>query len=288
MKPNDPPAETLDAEAARAVLRWYLEAGVDEAIEETPQDRFAAPPPVAGTAVAAVPSEQPVSGSQPAPPTTVKPPPADTRVPDGAQAVSDAVHRARNAKTLDDLRTAIADFDGCPLKRTATNMVFGDGITGAAVMFIGEAPGAEEDRQGVPFVGASGQLLDKMLASIGLARGDVFISNTLFWRPPGNRTPTPAETEVCRPFVERMVELVGPQVMVLLGRAAAQSMLGRTESMGRMRGSWMEYGSTGLTRPVPALAMYHPAYLLRTPSAKRHAWRDLLMLKEKLSDDASG
>jgi uracil-DNA glycosylase family 4 len=285
MTASDTPVSGLDPETARAVLRWYVEAGVDIAVEDTPQDRFAEARPAA---TASAPAAAPEAAASPAPRPSTRPQAPPPVAPSAAQALEDAVHRAQAAATLDDLKDAVAAFDGCPLKATATNLVFGDGEAGARVMFIGEAPGAEEDRRGVPFVGVSGQLLDTMLASIGLARADVFIANTLFWRPPGNRTPTPAETQVCRPFVERMVELVDPQIMVLLGRAAAQSMLGRTEAMGRLRGSWMEYGSKGLSRPIPALAMYHPAYLLRTPSAKRHAWRDLLMIKEKLSHGASG
>ncbi|MHC8508934.1 MAG: uracil-DNA glycosylase [Rhodospirillales bacterium] len=275
----------LTPENAAAALRWLAAAGVDVTVEDAPQNRFTAPKPkpearAAGAAAqgAALRTRGPSKPAEPA-----KPAP-----PEGAAAAGEAVRLAKAAKTLDDLRRALEGFEGCPLKNTATSMVFGEGSADARVMFIGEAPGAEEDRRGAPFVGASGQLLNKMLESISLARADVFISNTVFWRPPGNRTPTAAETAVCQPFVERLAELVDPQALVLLGGAAAKSMLGRAESVGHMRGRWMEYGSAGLSHPVPAMVMYHPAYLLRTTSAKRHAWRDMLMLKDKLAGPEAG
>jgi len=262
---------------ARAALRWYLEAGVDEALEDEPQNRFAEPPPKAAIAAAEAGLKSPSSEAS-----NQKKTRQLAKPPEGVAAVSAAVHAARSAKTVEALRVALEGFDGCPLKQTATNLVFGDGPADARIFIIGEAPGADEDRQGKPFVGVSGQLLDKMLASIGVVRADVFISNTIFWRPPGNRTPTAAETAVCQPFVERLVELVDPDIIVMLGKSAAASMLGKTEAIGKLRGKWMDYSAAGLPRPIPSLAMYRPAYLLRTPSAKRHAWRDLLMIKDKL------
>ena len=281
---SEPPEMSIpfSPEDARAALRWYLEAGVDEALEDVPQDRFSVltSDPIVSTPETTVSTPTPSETGKKSTPAK-KPAPLP---PEGAEAISSAVHLARAAKTLDDLRASLETFDGCPLKRTATNLVFGEGAADARVLIVGEAPGAEEDRQGKPFVGDSGQLLDKMLTSIGVARTEVFISNTIFWRPPGNRTPTAAETAVCQPFVERLVELIDPQIVVLLGKAAAASMLGKTEAIGRLRGKWMDYSTAGLPRPIPALAMYHPSYLLGTPSAKRHAWRDLLLIKDKLND----
>jgi DNA polymerase len=187
-----------------------------------------------------------------------------------------------------ELEAALARFEGCPLRKTATNLVFGDGNPDARILFIGEAPGAEEDRQGKPFVGPSGRLLDLMLASIGLDRTKVFISNTVFWRPPGNRAPTTTEVAACMPFVERLVELMSPDVLVTLGGPAAKALLAQTEGVSRLRGRWFSYATPRLSRPIPATAMYHPAYLLRTPEQKRAAWLDLLQLKKKLAAAQDG
>ena len=286
----------------RELLQWYVDAGVDEAIGEQPVDRFSAveaapaeaeppettPPP--GLSDASFPPPVP-----PSPPTrspSPLPPPAKSAAAAAAPApaasnngaVQDAVTLAKAAKSLDELRATLETFDGCSLKKTATNLVFGDGNPQARVVFIGEAPGAEEDRQGIPFVGPSGKLLDKMLASIGLAREEVFISNTVYWRPPGNRTPTSGETAVCAPFVERLMELIDPEMLVTLGGPAAKAMLAQTESVGRLRGRWFTYATPGLPRPVQATALYHPAYLLRTPAQKRNAWRDMLGIKRKLAE----
>jgi DNA polymerase len=191
---------------------------------------------------------------------------------------------ASAAASVEELRAALTAFDGCPLKKTAMNLVFTAGNPKARILMIGEAPGADEDRQGLPFVGVSGQLLDRMLASIGLDREQVLISNTVFWRPPGNRSPTTAEVAACQPFVERLIELVDPQVVVALGGAAAKSLLGRTEGIGRLRGRWFSFTTPGMSHPVPATAMFHPAYLLRSPAQKRQAWHDLLSLKQKLAE----
>ena len=281
----------------RDVLEWYLEAGVDEAIGETPVDRFksaedagaqrsaqasslSADPPRAGGL-----AEPPMAESlQPAPTATI---PAARRAaaPIGLSAdaaVESAVAHASEATTIAGLKEALTRFEGCLLKKTATNLVFGAGNPESRILFIGEAPGAEEDRQGKPFVGASGQLLDRMLASIGLDRSKVFISNTVFWRPPGNRTPTTAEIAACMPFVERLVELIDPQVLVTLGGPAAKALLSQTEGVSRLRGRWFSYSTPRLSRPIPATAMYHPAYLLRSPEQKRTAWLDLLALKKRI------
>jgi DNA polymerase len=252
-----------------AALRWQVEMGADEAIGAVAVDRFAAavappaPPPVAAPAPrSADPAPQPVSR-----------PNASART---ASAIAQAAH------SLEELRTVLATFDGCPLKATATNLVFADGNPKAKVMLVGEAPGADEDRQGKPFVGVSGQLLDRMLACIGLDRRSVYITNILPWRPPGNRSPTAAEIAICLPFVERQIELVDPELLVLLGGTAAKTLLATPDGIVRTRGKWLKYATPGLPRPVAAIATYHPAYLLRSPAQKRDSWRDLLMIKNKL------
>ena len=193
---------------------------------------------------------------------------------------------AEAATNVAELRAALEAFDGCALKKTATNLVFIDGNPLARLMFVGEAPGAEEDRQGLPFVGPSGRLLDKMLASIGIQRVDVLISNTVFWRPPGNRTPTPQETATCMPFLERLVELTDPDILVTLGGPAAKAMLGETQGVGRLRGRWFTYETARMSHPIDATAMFHPAYLLRSPGQKRETWRDLVAIQHKLAGHA--
>lgn len=252
---------------AEQLLHWYVDAGVDETIADEPVNRFAKQkktetPPPATAAKPETPGDTPEGG------------------PNGE--VTAAVHLAQAAETVEELQTALESFDGCALRKTATNLVFTDGNPDAPVLLIGEGPGAEEDRQGLPFVGPSGKLLDKMLASIGLDRSGVLISNIVFWRPPGNRTPTPQEAAVCMPFVERLIELVDPRVLVALGGPAAKSLLAQTDGVGRLRGKWFNYSTPGLPRPIEATALYHPAYLLRSPGQKRPTWRDLLEIKNKL------
>jgi DNA polymerase len=188
---------------------------------------------------------------------------------------------AGKAGTLDELGAILARFDGCGLKATAKNLCFYRGAAEARLMLIGEAPGRDEDLAGKPFVGRAGQLLDKMLAAIGLSEREVHITNIVYWRPPGNRTPTPQEAQVCRPFLERQVELVAPDLVLLLGGAAANHIFGATEGIMRIRGKWRDV--TIGARTVRAIATLHPAYLLRTPAAKRLAWRDLLAVKAALA-----
>jgi DNA polymerase len=195
--------------------------------------------------------------------------------------VSAARTAAAHAKTLDELRDTLARFEGCALKATAKNLVFADGNPQARAMFVGEAPGADEDREGLPFVGRSGKLLDRMMAAIGLDRTSAYIANIVPWRPPGNRTPTPQETAACFPFITRQIELANPDVLVCLGGPATLALLGAREGITKSRGRWFDY-DTG-TRTIKALATFHPAYLLRTPVAKRLAWRDMLALKKALS-----
>ncbi|MBM3549870.1 MAG: uracil-DNA glycosylase, partial [Alphaproteobacteria bacterium] len=219
------------------------------------------------------------------------PPPAAMRAPSAAQRAAppalvaqDAKALAADCKTVAELEQAVRLYEGCGLKKTATNTVFADGNPQARLMLVGEAPGADEDRQGKPFVGLSGKLLDRMLAAIGYDRGSAYITNILFWRPPGNRQPTPQEIQQCLPFVLRHVELVNPAVLVLLGGTSAKTMLNQTEGIMRLRGRWFEYKIDESLPVIPALATYHPAYLLRSPGQKREAWRDFLALKLKLSN----
>jgi uracil-DNA glycosylase len=192
-----------------------------------------------------------------------------------------------SAQTLGELREELSKFEGCALRTTAMNLVFADGNPASPVMFIGEAPGEEEDRQGKPFVGVSGQLFDKMLAAAGIARKDIYISNILFWRPPGNRTPTDGEIAACLPFVERHISLISPKILVLLGGVAAKTLLRTTEGITRIRGRWTSYKlppELGSDTSIPCLPIYHPAYLLRQASAKRQAWNDILLLKKRLDE----
>ncbi|MGE3282625.1 MAG: uracil-DNA glycosylase family protein [Alphaproteobacteria bacterium] len=213
-------------------------------------------------------------------PARVSPPPALAESP--AEAAQSARLLASQAQTIEALAELVANFDLCPLKRTATTTVFMDGNPAARVMIIGEAPGAEEDRTGRPFVGRAGQLLDRMLAAIDLDRTQVQITNVIYWRPPGNRKPTAAETAACLPFVLRHIALARPRVLVLAGGTAASTLLPVTDGITRLRGRWFELAVPGLAAPVPTLPMFHPAFLLRTPARKREAWRDLLALKARL------
>jgi len=261
-----------------ALLKWHLDAGVDETLGEAPVDRFAAPktearPPALPSVGAA-----PVTAA-PAPPKI--PPPLPGLAPAGAAPSS--AHIAQACKTLPELHAAIAAYDGCALKTYATRTVVADGSLEARVMVIGEAPGEDEDRQGKPFVGVSGKLLDRMLAAIGLDRAvNTYITNIVFWRPPGNRKPTAEEIVQCMPFVQRQIELLDPALLLLVGGPAASTILANPQGITKLRGRWFEYESPGLSRPVPAMATFHPAYLLRSPQQKRLAWRDLLVFKQKL------
>jgi DNA polymerase len=196
-------------------------------------------------------------------------------------AVMAAREAAGAAANLDELRAMLDKFDGCALKATASRLVFADGNPQARVMFVGEAPGRDEDIQGLPFVGRSGQLLDRMLAAIGLDRTAVYIANIIPWRPPGNRTPTPQESQICLPFIRRQIELADPQVLVCLGGPSAQTLLGVKEGIMRSRGRWLSYQNG--TRDIRAIATFHPAFLLRSPLQKRIAWRDFLAIKKALA-----
>lgn len=281
--PYDVPGDAL------ALLRLYIEWGVDEAIEPTPQSRFgatggmlpvlaAAPRPAAQAEAPRQLAEKPASARFDAAPQA----PAKSLGPMDQAAIASAREAAASAPDLTALRAALERFDGVGLRKTATNLVFADGNPAARVMLVGEAPGADEDRLGLPFVGVSGQLLDRMMAAIGLDRTTFYITNVCFWRPPGNRKPTDAELAAQKPFVERHIELVAPRILVLVGAAAAQGLLQTTEGITRLRGRWFEYRAGGLAEPIPTLPIFHPAYLLRQPAQKRETWRDLLRLKSRL------
>lgn len=268
------------------LLRFYAEAGYDEALEEAPANRFAEQrsPPRAQRqppAEAAAPAPQADTGGQRVPALPRAAAPAiPAAVPDEEQAVR-ARALAREAKTLDELREIVAGFDGCNLKFTAKSMVFADGNPDAPLMLVGEAPGRDEDLAGLPFVGRSGQLLDRILAAIGRDRTSAYIANVIPWRPPGNRDPSPLETEICRPFIERQIELANPKVVVTLGNPSTKLLLKTQTGIMRMRGNWAVY-VTGAGVEIPAMPTLHPAYLLRNPAHKKLAWRDFLEVKAKL------
>ncbi|MBE1236626.1 uracil-DNA glycosylase [Phaeovibrio sulfidiphilus] len=291
---------------AVALLHWYREAGVDVLVEDTPQDSFllserhaaerAAPSrsspassPVSGLAGgprAGAPSRrEPVPGRS-APARAAGAPAVPPLPGSGADPLADVCRSARElagaARTLPDLQAALDSFSACPLRRTATNTVFGVGNPQSGIMIVGEAPGADEDRQGIPFVGVSGKLLDAMLASIGLDRSSAYISNVIPWRPPGNRRPTADEIALCLPFLSRHLDLVRPRLVLALGGLAAQTLLSRTEGITRLRGRWGDLAVQGESAGTPVLATFHPAYLLRTPEHKRLAWRDLLEFRARM------
>lgn len=261
-----------------ATLRWLVEMGADEAIGDAPVDRFATPPP--SPSRAAPPRVPARVSSQTS--SQISSEISSQISSAAANAVADARALAAACASVAALQAAVAGFTGCALKATAANTVFADGNPLAEIMFIGEAPGADEDRQGKPFVGVSGQLLDRMLKWINLDRSKVYITNILFWRPPGNRPPTSAEIAACVPFVERHIALVRPKVVVLVGGTSAKTLLATSEGIIRLRGKWKELAIQGLEAPVPALPTFHPAYLLRSPAQKREAWRDLLAIKRKI------
>jgi DNA polymerase len=262
MSPNQP---FNDAEAL-AALDWYRAAGVDFAVGDEPVDRFATSavvPPKRVLPAAAGPAPAPI----PAAPLVTDP--AETRA------------IAAAASTLDELRAAMDAYDGCALKHRATQLVFADGNPDAEIMMVGEGPGEQEDKLGKPFVGRAGQLLDRMLGAIGLDRSKVYIANMVPWRPPGNRNPTPEELALCAPFLHRQVELVAPKLLVTLGNVPTQALFETAQGITRMRGNWKTLSINSWSGPV--LPTLHPAFLLRTPSAKAQAWKDMLSLKQAIA-----
>ena len=286
---------TENARAARELLTFYMEAGVDALVGEEPADRFApevaapalqpqAVTPQAAAETAAGITERPASmirttlpprGQPKAPAVPANAPPA----PDVA--VMSAREAAKSASSLEELKTILGAFDGCGLKKSAKQLVFSDGNPQARVMFVGEAPGSDEDRAGIPFIGRSGKLLDLMMGAIGLDRTAVYIANIIPWRPPGNRTPTPQESQICLPFISRQIELADPDILVCLGGPSSQTLLGYTDGIRKTRGRFVPY-NTG-KREIRAVATFHPAYLLRSPLEKRLAWRDFLSIKHALT-----
>jgi DNA polymerase len=288
--PPSPPPNALD------ILAFHRDAGVDIALEDAPIDRFAesvsqseqSRHPGTREAVARNPEPRTLQNRSGGAGSRV----ADFTLRDDGQKYSAAPvppdaaaiaarEAVKSAKTLDELREALSRFEGCALKNTAKNLVFADGNPKARVMFVGEAPGADEDREGLPFVGRSGKLLDRMMAAIGLDRTSAYIANIVPWRPPGNRTPTPQESAICLPFIRRQIELADPDILICLGKPSMQTLLGINDGIKASRGRWREY-DTG-SRVIKAMATFHPAYLLRTPAEKKFVWRDMLALKKALN-----
>lgn len=254
------------------ILHFYREAGVDDVVGDMPVNHLAGtdeptPEPGAVEPVSREPAATPQPKSQPT-------------VPD-AERAAEARELAEKASSLEELREIMESFDGCNLKFTAKNLVFADGNPEGGIMFVGEAPGRDEDIEGLPFVGRSGRLLDRMMAAIGLDRSTAYIANVIPWRPPGNRTPTPHETEICRPFIEKQIQLAAPKILVTLGGPASKTLLNTTEGIMRLRGNWGKH-TTASGTDISAIPTLHPAYLLRNPAHKRLAWRDFLEIKQRL------
>jgi DNA polymerase len=268
-----------DRDVLHALLDFHVEAGVDLALDEAPHDRF-----VQAKARAAAPESRPAAPRQEAP--RQEAPPAPRLLPAAAAGAPEdaailAREQARHAQSLKELEAIIAAFEGCSLKVSAKNLAFHDGNPNGRVMLVGEAPGADEDRIGKPFMGRSGQLLDRMLAAVGLDRTQVYLGNIVPWRPPGNRTPTPQEVAICKPFIARQIELASPDFLVCLGGPATQNLLGIKDGILRTRGRWLTY-RTEDGREIRTLPTLHPAYLLRQPLQKRLGWRDFLALRRAL------
>ena len=277
-------------------LTWQMDMGCDETVETIPQmpwkrlEPTQAMPAIATTSPTSPNHELPTSHNFSAEVGAVMAShqggsaPTAAPSPSLAAAITEARAAANAATDLSMLELAVRSFNGCGLKKTATTTVFADGMATSRVMFIGEAPGADEDRNGVPFCGVSGQLLDKMLGFIGLARDkNFYITNSLFWRPPGNRQPTPEELSICRPFVEKHIALVNPKLLILVGGTATQSLLGDTRGITRLRGQRFDYKNDYMDSSVPTQVIYHPSYLLRQPMAKKQTWADLLAIKALLA-----
>lgn len=285
----------LSKQQVRQLLDWYMDMGIDMVVGDTPCPHFTFVPTPIPTA----------STKKSVPVRTTLPPPQLQPLQSGAVPVSSALQPlsipsatptppprkkasvssqkiAEACMSLEELRQALDTWDECSLKITATNTVFCDGNPQAKVMIVGEAPGADEDRQGKPFVGVSGQLLNAALATIGLNRTNVYISNIIPWRPPGNRPPTPQEIAQCLPFVMRHIELIQPKILIMTGGVSTKSLLNSTEGIMKLRGQWRSYQTPGLKEPIRTIAIYHPAFLLRSPGQKAVVWKDLLMIQEEL------
>ena len=256
----------------KEILNWYLDAGVTECIAEKPTNRFS---PLSEVVLLKKRLADPISKAVPIQQNTT---PANNLLQSASQA-------AATANTLEELKEALMNFDGCALKTTAKNTVFGQGNPHADIMFIGEAPGADEDRLGLPFVGLSGQLLDKIMLAIGLSRQtNAYISNIIPWRPPGNRNPSNVEIALCMPFIQRHIELIAPKIIVTLGSTSFSSLINTTETISKARGTWHSYQTPNLSAPIQVMPVFHPAFLLRTPAQKKNIWRDFLVIAEKLKE----
>jgi uracil-DNA glycosylase family 4 len=267
------------------ILKWLEDIGADTPLADQPIDRFAeareelerkSRPKQSAPTLQSRAEKLKAKGIGPASQGEMAR--KEVTLPD-QQVVKSARELARSAATLDTLRQIMGEFEGCNLKKAARNLVFADGNPEAEIMLVGEGPGRDEDIQGLPFVGRSGQLLDRMLAAIGLDRTSVYISNIIPWRPPGNRTPTPAEIEICRPFIERHIELIDPKLLVLVGGTSAKMLLNTSEGITKIRGQWRQYEING--REIDTIATLHPAYLLRQPAQKRDSWHDLIQIRER-------
>ena len=280
-----------------SALSWLVDAGADEAVLEEPVDRFISNPPLEGGSKSrASVSENGISGRGSGASSKTDPSPKfasqistlsqgeggrPAHASPSTDPIGSAMEIAAACNTLAELKAALEAFDGCALKKSATHTVFADGVPDKHILFIGEAPGAEEDRRGLPFVGRAGQLLDKMLDAIGLSRSEnAYITNVLNWRPPGNRDPDPTEVAMCIPFLRRHIELVDPGIIVLLGKVAVKNVAGIAEGIMATRGKWLQYFVSD--RMVPVMPTLHPAYLLRQPGHKKLAWRDLQAVQEKI------
>jgi uracil-DNA glycosylase family 4 len=274
--PSTSPEPDVGRRAVAAWADWYARMGVLDSVGEPSTGRAPPPPPPPDRVPLASPPSSAVPSRRAAVP---------ARDP---ERVAHAREVAAACRSLGELEEALERFEGCPLKETATRLCFADGDPQARLMLIGEAPGAEEDRLGKPFVGPSGQLLDRMLAAVGLDRGSVWITNVIFWRPPGNRSPTTLEVSVCQPFLERQVELLDPRLILFLGGSAARALLDVTEGVTKLRGRRFGYEPVRAGAPIPAFVTFHPAYLLRQPLQKRLAWRDMLTLRRELDACAGG
>jgi len=263
----------LETQIAK-ILEYYVDIGIDELIDESPRDYFVTPQELQKAQSPQIPvehKEKPKPATQP-------------KIVNLSLAgiITQAKELADAATNLDQLKAAVLQFEGCAIKRTAQNTVFSDGNPASSLMLIGEAPGEEEDRQGIPFCGASGQLLDKMLAAIAYNRSNCYITDSIFWRPPGNRQPTSEEITICKPFLEKHIALIDPELIVLVGGVAAKSLLGVNESISRLRGKNYTYKTPYSDKQYPVAIIYHPSYLLRSPINKKATWQDLLEIRKKL------
>lgn len=268
--------DNLSRHELEDILRFYAEAGLDHAMSEEPVDQLAAFESQKAASAVPLPSLAPKAEARPAPSPT-----RTAAIPDAA-AIAAATALAQSCGTIAELTEALRNFEGCGLRATAKSLVFADGNAQAPVMFVGDAPGREDDLEGRLFSGPTGLLMDRMLASIGLDRSSAYLGVMIPWRPPGNRAPTPFEVEVCLPFIERHIELAAPKLLVLMGELPAKRLSGASESIVRSRGQWRQAGLAN-GKSIPALTMLHPTYLMKQPAQKRLAWADLLALKARLS-----